>query len=198
LSGAYYAHTASDSAGRLCPESDWQPLEEHLTQTSDLAASFACAFDAEMFGMAAGLLHDIGKATPEFQQRLRGLALRVDHKSAGAKAALNIYGEKSGKLLAYCVLGHHGGLPDFMDLDSLAPKTPDHDKLPLRGLPKTLPLRKPTLTAQEERGAYLQLLIRMIFSCLVDADYLDTERVMSPEDSRVRTRAADAQGLWLP
>jgi len=183
------------------PESEWQTLEDHLCETAKLAASFASAFGTEPLGQVIGLLHDIGKAAPEFQQRLHGLAQHVDHKSAGAKAALNLYGEKIGKLLAYCVQGHHGGLPDFTDLKSdLSDKTLDASNPFLLGLPElgVLCLHKPALAAQEERGAYLQLLIRMIFSCLVDADYLDTERVMSPECSRMRAHVANVQALWEP
>jgi len=201
MNDTYYAHTVCDCAGRLLPESEWQTLEEHLRETAGLAASFASAFGAEPLGLAAGLLHDIGKATPEFQRRLHGLAQHVDHKSTGAKAALARYDEKLGKLLAYCVLGHHGGLPDFTELKSdLAAQALDSGNPFLSGLPEpdALRPRKPALAAQEERGAYLQLLIRMIFSCLVDADFLDTERVMLPEHHRTRVRTAETQAMWGP
>ena len=65
----FYAHTLPDK-----DETNWQPLKDHLISTSKLAASFAAEFNAEDWGKAVGLLHDIGKYSTDFQKRLRGAA----------------------------------------------------------------------------------------------------------------------------
>lgn len=181
----YYAHSTGDSA------KPWQTLAEHLNQTSTLAANFASAFNAGEFGFTCGLLHDIGKYSSEFQQRLHGSKLRVDHSSAGAQLANSLY-PLVGKLLAYCIAGHHGGLHDHGtvastegtlyarlnnepkdysafkdDLNLLAPLvTPDMLRMPIQPLTGHI-------------GFSISFFVRMLYSCLVDADFLDTERFMS-------------------
>ena len=67
----------------------------------------------------AGLFHDLGKYSDEFQQRLSGKPLRVDHSTAGATMLKNAASEKRDKLIAeliaYCIAGHHAGLPDCLN-----------------------------------------------------------------------------------
>ena len=75
----YYAH----STGRP-DRADWQPLREHLHQVADLARDRAAKFGAGEWGYVAGLLHDLGKYSAEFQARLEGRSGRVDHSTAGA------------------------------------------------------------------------------------------------------------------
>ena len=120
----YYAHT---KAG---PESTWEPLRRHLELVAhgegDFpgAAGFAAAFGAREWGLAAGLLHDVGKYASAFQKYLRQTArlpdddpqrkkLRgsVDHSTAGAVWA-DRHLAPFGEMLAYCLAGHHAGLPD--------------------------------------------------------------------------------------
>jgi len=107
-----YAHTLP---GR--PESEWEPLEKHLAEVSELAAQFGGAFGAADLARAAGLWHDLGKYSLEFQQMLRDAEAgrpvgRVDHSTAGAQHAASR--GQVGRLLAYCIAGHHGGLPDHV------------------------------------------------------------------------------------
>lgn len=73
----FYAHTLEGQ-----PETNWQELEEHLVGVARLAARFAKAFDSESWGYCAGLWHDLGKYQPEFQQRLRGGQVSVEHSGA--------------------------------------------------------------------------------------------------------------------
>ncbi len=66
----YYAHTnGTDKA-------NWQLVEEHLVSVAELARRFALAFCAGEYGYSTGLLHDLGKFSKEFQQRLNGAPLR--------------------------------------------------------------------------------------------------------------------------
>src|SRR6185437_12332854 len=92
---------------------DWQPLKDHLMAVGELAAEKAAPFRAEELARIQGQLHDLGKYTREFQQRLHGGA-RVDHATWGARIALDLYGEL-GTLLGYGIAGHHAGLANGED-----------------------------------------------------------------------------------
>ena len=106
----FYAHS-TDSMNR----DDWQRLSDHLNAVGQLAAHFAERFAAQDIGRVAGLLHDLGKYTEEFQGRLTGDYGRVDHSTAGAKVAVERFGPRLGRLLAYCIAGHHAGLANGRD-----------------------------------------------------------------------------------
>lgn len=103
----YYAHSSPNA------EKSWQSIAEHLRNTAQTAGEYANKFDAREFAYACGVLHDLGKYSQKFQQKLQGAILKVDHSTAGAQEAVSLYGEKVGKLLAYCIAGHHSGLPDY-------------------------------------------------------------------------------------
>lgn len=180
-----YAHTVSG-----CPDSQWEPLDAHLRVVAERAGEFAAAFGAQDMGRAAGLLHDIGKAGDGVQEYLRASAVGrgpgrgPDHSSAGAVLAARHGPGVLGRLLAYAVAGHHGGLPDGVsDLPRRLqkPVPPDVALWPelealLSGLPG-LPLRLRRRTV----GFQVMFFTRMLFSCLVDADSLGTEEFMSPD-----------------
>lgn len=189
----YYAHTLDRK-----PPSDWQPLEEHLKNVAEMARLFAKAFGAGDWGYLAGLWHDLGKYSEAFQQRL-GAAEgtdahietkpgRVDHSTAGAQYAFNILRDK-GKILAYAIAGHHAGLPngkanEASDLTSrLKKNVPDYSSFPNQ-LFNIATLNDPPFMSDKKRfGFQLSFFVRMIFSSLVDADFLDTEAFMDREKS---------------
>src|SRR5690554_2873801 len=89
-----------------------QTLREHLRRTSNLAGAFAETFDAGQFTQKVALFHDIGKYSEEFQKRIRGANIHVDHSTAGAKLLYESSKNALGLVAAYCISGHHGGLPD--------------------------------------------------------------------------------------
>ena len=158
-----------------------QTVEAHLDGTAARCAEFAARFGEESRGRLLGYAHDIGKCSEEFQKRLLGGA-KVDHATAGALECAKV-GEN---LAACCVVGHHGGLPDFgnprMDLAG-APTCVGWLKKGLGGgIPKcfwsgTLPSPGTAPTLPDSFS--LALWTRMLYSCLVDADFLDTEAFMS-------------------
>lgn len=80
----YFAHS-----GEKSDFSDWQPLKDHLNQVGELAAARAHIFGSEQLGFLAGLLHDLGKYSEEFQRRLQGSTERADHATAGAKVVID-------------------------------------------------------------------------------------------------------------
>ena len=63
-------------------------------------------FGAETLAKLAGLTHDLGKYSLEFQERLQGKAQTVDHSTAGMAECC-----KQGAIsAALAVAGHHAGL----------------------------------------------------------------------------------------
>nr|WP_297457573.1 CRISPR-associated endonuclease Cas3'' [uncultured Halomonas sp.] len=174
----YYAHSTKN-----IDKSDWQTLKSHLTSVGNLAAQRAERFGAAELGEIAGLLHDLGKYTEAFQQRLEGSPRRVDHSTAGAIVAKERLG-LIGHLLAYTIAGHHAGLANGRDVGE---RTPLSERL-LADLPEldaiwhdeiSVPTSVPppnAFSSRHDRGWFqYAFLVRMLFSCLVDADFIDTE-----------------------
>ncbi|MCF6179678.1 MAG: CRISPR-associated helicase Cas3', partial [Geopsychrobacter sp.] len=192
----FYAHSTDNP-----DKSDWQLLEDHLRGVAQLAAEFAAVFGAGEWGRAAGLLHDAGKATGAFQARLEGSSKRVDHSSFGAQLAKEDAG-RLGLLLSYAIVGHHGGLPDGGAQETELHyrlkygKVPeDVVKLPVTELSSELlpPFKFLTKESRQHAGFSLGFFARMVFSCLVDADFLDTEKFCSPERTEQRPTAKNSQ-----
>jgi len=169
----YLAHITED--GRE------QSVKEHLENTAKKAADFAEPFHQEKHAYMAGLMHDIGKYSDEFQRRLHG-GPKVDHSTAGALEAY----ENKMIVEAFCIAGHHAGLPNFggrADLEgtSLNARINRSKKVGLpcyRGWENEINL--PSKNTDIPRDMLeLSYRIRMVYSCLVDADFLDTEEFMT-------------------
>lgn len=174
------------------------PLADHLRAVAALAARFSAPFDAAEPGRRwsywAGLWHDLGKYRPGFQKYVRQ-AENTDahiegkvggrektHSAAGALWAirqLNQPNRPYGHILAYLIAGHHAGLDDWDEglKERLAREDAQCE------LAETLAAQPPAeLLAHGELAARIPggsagfaLWVRMLFSCLVDADFLDTE-----------------------
>ncbi|MGM0701561.1 MAG: CRISPR-associated endonuclease Cas3'' [Pseudomonadota bacterium] len=192
----YYAHSTPEP-----DKSDWQTLEGHLKTVGQLAAERAERFGAYPWGEAAGLLHDVGKYTLPFQRRLEGSPERVDHSTAGAHIAIENY-PQVGHLLAYLIAGHHAGLANGRDMGE---RTPLKNRLEA-DLPELDPVWEqeidlpgelvppPHFEWRHERFHFqVAFLARMVFSCLVDADFIDTERFYAIQEvGRPRARGGGA------
>ena len=156
-----------------------QALLEHLNRTAALAAQFAAAFGAEELAQRAGLLHDIGKYSDMFQRRVCGSDERVDHATAGAITAW----AAQDLLSAFCIAGHHGHLPmlgmrgDKASSGSLLGR---FKRVPGKEIEDfsaylnevEIPDGKPSIWDNANLADQF-FFIRMLFSCLVDADRLD-------------------------
>lgn len=183
-----------------------QTLEEHLLGTAELAKQFAKAFDSEAWSYTNGIGHDAGKAPKKWQDYIRGKSGydeeahleskpgKQDHSTPGAKLAEEVLGKSLGRILSYCIAGHHAGLPDWIGSQSalafrLQQATTDYIPSEYKRYLLSAPPDK-TPWQFETKSLDMSLWIRMLFSCLVDADFLDTERY-------VNMKKADDRGHYL-
>ena len=195
----YYAHS-TDRKDKY----DWQLLKNHLKNVADIASGFSREFNAEEFGYAAGLLHDIGKYSPEFQRRLTGTNIRVDHSTSGAQEARKLYGIFQSRILEYIITGHHGGLLNYgtkefgLEERLSRPFLPDYSAYKSEISAPDLSKVRPMLTPiNNKMGFEISFYTRMLFSCLVDADFLDTEQFLSPDKSSLRGQYEPFNELFL-
>ncbi|TNC49641.1 CRISPR-associated helicase Cas3' [Rubellimicrobium rubrum] len=189
----YWAHS-----GSAADRSDWQPLPHHLHGVAVLAADAGRRLGIERAARLAALLHDLGKYNPAFQKRIAGGKERVDHSTAGGAILKELAQGRDrlvADLLAYIILGHHAGLPDGMgagesgtvaarlaafDASCLDPTWRDEIAFDLAGVADEVSCKVrwqiDKYGALDPIGRFdLSLIVRMIFSCLVDADRRDTE-----------------------
>ncbi len=186
----YYAHSTDNP-----DKSDWQLLHDHLSKVAKISSDFAGDFNASEFAYAGGLLHDLGKYSSEFQKRLEGAKIHVDHATAGAREAERKYHTAYSRILEYVITGHHGGLLNYGSNESgmverleksiLADYSPYMNEITI---PDQSAFRISLNPFPKKTGFCFSFFTRMIYSCLVDADSLDTEAFMSPEKSSLRGR----------
>lgn len=181
----YVAHVSEDGLRS-------EAVQDHLCQVAEKAAEFANPFSASNWAYVAGLAHDLGKYSVEFQNRILRGGPKVDHSTAGASTIAKEFGLIP---LSYCIAGHHGGLPDAgsrIDGTGLFGRLRKAEKgeIPdFSAYSNEIKLSKPeppkllldhTLAKNTANQSYsVQFLTRMLFSCLVDADFLCTEEFMN-------------------
>ena len=201
------AHAARNTDGTWREPHD---LADHLRAVAQLAAGFAARFGGSDWAYLAGLWHDLGKYRPRFQRyirlasgfeadaHIRGEAGKAPHSTAGALFACDRFKE-SGRVLAYLIAGHHAGLHDWnSENSSLEYRLQQQDSR--SELDETLAAEPPAELL--DSGSFqpdlrripggrdgFALWLRLLFSCLVDADFLDTEAYMQPSQTGQR-------GLW--
>lgn len=198
----FCAHTPSK-------DSDiWHELKEHLGDVANLARQFAEKFGAGELAYYAGLWHDLGKYNPEFQKYLKdchrasitGAAepkSRVPHAIYGAKLAAEALSP-----LAPIIYGHHGGLPQRSHMKSRLVAVEVKTDKTIRNLAKSdielipKPGYEQEVKVLAKEIFSFELLIRMVFSCLVDADYLDTEEHFDPQATQQRGTNITPELLW--
>lgn len=201
-------------------KTDIHSLDDHLRCVAQNAAEFAKVFGSDDWAYIAGLWHDLGKYHPEFQSYIRENSEahilgevsrkgRVNHSSAGALYAIEKF-DKIGRIIAYLIAGHHTGLLDWVGTEPsgktcLRERLADEEEkkrldaltvINLPALNQLCPSSRPPAGVTSEFGH--SLWVRMLFSCLVDADFLDTEAFMNEQKNDLRKRAfsslAELQG----
>ena len=195
-----------------------QTLREHLLRTADMSAKFASVFGESACAYMLCEVHDLGKYPRAWQNYLRKSSgfdktipadscERGSHSSAGAVYLLKNIKAPYSYLLSYVIAGHHSGLPDFYDSscgDSLTARFFDDQRLRTEWLDEIdmkealLPeLCEPPRRIESMEDEYKHLWVRFMFSCLVDADWLDTERFMKPFDYESRAARSTLDELKI-
>ena len=188
----WYAHSTEDQA-----KADWQSLAEHCLGVAVLAAEMAKLLGLERAAFFAGLFHDLGKYCMDFQHRLEGKDVRVDHSTAGAQVLLALAqgpDKLVAHLIAYAILGHHAGLPDWLNETdaccdtrlkrplALDPAWKEELNPEISGLLPDMVAHFPKTSP--ERAFAFAFMTRMLFSCLVDAEaWIETRRRSHPSSS---------------
>lgn len=202
----YFAHVRRDGENFATHD-----LGEHLRGVGQRAGEYARVFGSGDWARIAGLWHDLGKYSAEFQRRIKsvsgyeahleGQTGRVDHSTAGAQYAIRQF-NLHGRILAYIIAGHHAGLPDWHASETrgaaLKVRLDDGSHLE-RALNQLIP---PDILSQTQPTSPLlgnkegfHLWVRMLFSCLVDADFLDTEAFMDAEKGARRGESPKLSNL---
>ena len=196
----YYAHSAQDELGNLLPYEYWQTLQSHSVNVGEMAVEFAHVFGAQEIACQTGQLHDLGKYSEAFNHRLHG-GPSVDHATAGAKIAVEHWGGVIGKLMAFCIAGHHAGLANGNGEGDnrrtlkqrlalqFGADIPALDNLWQQEIKLPQTLSAPPLKADAHHPFFsYAFFTRMLYSCLVDADYLDTEAFYSNLENKAIER----------
>lgn len=195
----HYAHS-----GTRDDRSDWQSLPDHLQAVEGLARAKGVPLRLGAAAALAGRLHDLGKYDPAFDRVLRGApGPVVDHSTAGGRVLLDPASgcpQFAAEALAQTILGHHAGLPDTdTGADNsclrqrigrpgavLDPEWTTH--LPADFGPVAAELAARVRRDRSKAGFDLSVAVRMVFSCLVDADFRDTEAFYDALEGRARDR----------
>ncbi|MEM1485566.1 CRISPR-associated helicase Cas3' [Oscillospiraceae bacterium PP1C4] len=189
----YVAHRTPD--GRV------QSVKEHSHNTANLCRGFSVSQWQEML-YTLGLVHDIGKYQPDFQKYIAGESIRIPHALCGAKTAKELFGSAGvAMLLQYAIAGHHTGLqdsgtkadtPDKPTLfGTIARSTQDYSvysselSVPSPDFAVLNAYLSEGCKSNEELAERFAFLTRYCFSCLTDADWLDTEQFFTGKNRRM-------------
>lgn len=165
-------------------ENGEQTVKEHLENVAKLAAEFCADYqipniDVKKYAYETGLAHDIGKYSDKFQKKIKEeLQISVDHTTAGARELQKL----KMPAASFAVAGHHGGIPNGLDFTSqnLLKRVQKRELEPYADYQKEIKLESVCDPLMFQSSKLQEAFFtRMLFSALVDADFLDTEDFMS-------------------
>jgi CRISPR-associated helicase Cas3/CRISPR-associated endonuclease Cas3-HD len=203
----YFAHTAQRADGTPDPDPrHWQRLKDHLRNVAEQAKEFAAPLGLSAEADLAGVVHDLGKYAQRFQDRLRDNSIRgVNHWSVGSSIAF----AQPALEAAFAIEGHHTGMPAYLENDAetgleclkerLLKLRDSKAAAEVNGFAEDvadllarfhaeqfhLPKRTSLTGAGQDFATALRT--RMLFSCLVDADFLDTEAHFDASQGALRS-----------
>lgn len=178
-----------------------QSNEEHTRGVAKLASKFAGEFGLSKWGKVLGDLHDKGKEANAFQQHIKkesGYAPETKvigdyhHAYVGGIIARNLYGKSADNFFVNQILSHHSGLHDSDELDGENSELKKNIATEVNTNVEKIGLDKLSFKCEVSD---LHHLSRMLYSCLVDADYLDTESFMNKDASEQRLNKAVLKDL---
>lgn len=192
----YISHLYQDETGHWMIQSN----EEHTYGVAKLSSRFAAEFGMGVWGKVLGMLHDKGKESNAFQQHIRkesgydpNIKVVGDYRHAfvGGVIARKLYGRTSDNFFVNPIVSHHTGLHDSDEIEGILEK-----KIPseIETCVEKENLNNPKFSSMPTINDYHHL-YRMLYSCLVDADYLDTELFMDKKSSVLRRDKSDLQSL---
>lgn len=196
------AHTPNDNG-----KGEWHCLDDHLKEVANLAEKFASKFGAGELAKWIGLWHDLGKSNPEFQDYLKACAQNKRHETVphaiwGAVLAYWLLSQNREddrwKEIALTIAGHHGGIDQPGSLSQRLEERLQNNQMIFDNVfeyVKKLPT-PPKVTLAELTRTQRELFIRMVFSAIVDADYLDTEKHFNEKQYLLRQNQQQIASLW--
>ena len=177
----YISHIRKNQYGEII---SYQSNEEHCIGVAELAKQFASEFGMGNWGYVLGILHDKGKEKKEFQEYIQDVNGIPGHKHwtkkgkahayVGALLAQGLYGKVATIFFGNAICGHHAGLYDYFELEKMISSSDLPSEVQMQT--DAIQLNKAKFTLTENQ---INHLVRVLFSCLVDADYLDTEKFMN-------------------
>ena len=197
-----YAHTPND-------EEVWHELSQHLNDVAVLTERFTSVFGESSLGYIIGFLHDLGKCNPNFQAYLIAQTkdqhhIRVPHAWGGAALAYIGKNQLPWEEICITIAGHHSGLEEPGVLSNRLvcriEENPELLRMFQMYLAQIVPKNRTGLSVALQKTDNMlkqELKIRMLFSALVDADRLDTERHFEKQKPELRqTWETDMSLLW--
>ena len=184
----YISHIRKNQYGEII---SYQSNEEHCIGVAELAKQFASEFGMGNWGYVLGILHDKGKEKKEFQEYIQDVNGIPGHKHwtkkgkahayVGALLAQGLYGKVATTFFGNAICGHHAGLYDYFELEKMISSSDLPSEVQMQT--DAIQLNKVKFTLTENQ---INHLVRVLFSCLVDADYLDTEKFMNVSSASQR------------
>lgn len=176
----FLAHTKNGK--NFTSEEHSQLLLDHLKNVSKYTSNYANDFGAGEIGALLGLVHDLGKYQMKFQKRIRGAPVSVDHATEGAKLLTQNW-KDLGWLHGMVIAGHHTGLKDSGNGSNMSDNTYSSrmnnyqgEKVDFENEINIPPFIPPKINCDRDTISFaLATYFKMLFSCLVDADWTDTE-----------------------
>lgn len=188
------SHIYQDHVGHWIIQSN----EEHSVGVARLASHFAGEFGMSGWGKVLGLLHDKGKESHAFQQHIIKesgyepdikVCGNYNHAFIGGILARRLYGKSADIFFVNQIVSHHSGLHDYDEIEGIL-----NQDIPVEVNAK-IEKEKLNVPAFKIQTNDFHHLARMMFSCLVDADFLDTEAFMDKESSVLRRNKATLHDL---